>query len=284
MTVVGDVLCQGRVAAAAARALLTMPQMLVYPLSLATLQFAILAVLIGGALTAGGGAVVSVFVPAVAVAVAVSAVALATLMTAYCYELNEVFEGRSPTPFSGLVFALGRFKMVLAGAVLVVGSGYADSQAGTLGPIASSFGLTSAWAVKIASAFAFPAVVTSRHSLRVALANVREAIEAEWGRAVVTIVSTRFVGMAIAWSGIIVAMVLAAAAVSGTFVVDVDPFGPFVAPFVVGVSGISFAVAVQFAIRGLLQMALYRCAVDGSLPTALATDHQTLLETDSSAA
>lgn len=280
MTAVSDVVRQGRVAVAAARALLTMPQMLLYPLSLAALQFVLVAALVGGAFAVGGAAG---YAPVVAVllAIVVSTVALAVLMTAYCYELNEVFEGRSPTPLAGLGFALARLRMVLAAAVLVAASGYAETSTDSLGPVASTFGLSSVWAVKIASAFAFPAVVASRHSLRVGLSNVRDAAEAEWGRAVVTTVGTRLVGMAIAWCGILSAMALAVAAFAG-LAVDVGPLGPFTLPVAVGVSGISAAVAVQFTIRGLLQMALYRCAVDGSLPPALSPDPQTLLETEGS--
>lgn len=283
MGIVSGVLRQFGVAADALKALLSAPQMLVYPILVVVLYPLLMGGVLGGFYALGVGLVL--YIVGMVILFLGGAALFGTLMTAYCYEVNEVFQGRSPAPLSGLRVAVGRFKLVIIAAVVVAGGEFASQGArGSSIPFSNVVGATSAWGFKIASVFAFPAVATTQGSLRDTFTQVKDAIKAEWGKSIVATVSTRLIGMSIAWAGILGGIGLAIAAFTDTFAVDAGPLGPFTLPIVVAVTGIVLAIVVQFTISGLLKMALYRYAVDGELPPALSTDADVLVETDDAGA
>ncbi|SNZ05915.1 hypothetical protein SAMN06269185_0981 [Natronoarchaeum philippinense] len=205
-------------------------------------------------------------------------IVFAFLMVAYCHELNEAFEGRSPSFGAGLRVAAGRAKLVaVAGLVVGIGSFLVRSVGDSL-PVGSIAGLGSAWALRIGSVFAFPAVATTEGNLDDAFEDVVAAVEAEWGKSLIATASTQLLGMVMAWAGIVAAVVLAAGAFTARFAVDAGPLGPFTLPVIVGVSGILAAILVQFTVDGILKTALYRYATEGELPTALSADADELVD------
>lgn len=264
----------------AVRTLLSAPQMLVYPLLAAVLGVGVPVGLAGGTyLVAPRFAQYSTVLSMV-----LFPVIFAFLMVAYCHELNEAFEGRSPSFGEGLRVAVGRAKLVaVAGLVVGTGGFFVRSMGDSL-PFGSVAGLGSAWALRVGGVFAFPVVATTDGDLDDAFDEVVAAVEAEWGKSLVATASTQLLGMVIAWVGIIAAVVLAAGAFTGRFAVDAGPLGPFTFPVVVGVSGILAAILVQFTIDGILKTALYRYATEDELPTALSTDADELVDAESASA
>jgi len=268
---------QLRIGFDAVRALLSAPQMLVYPLLAAVLGIGVPIGLAGGTLlVAPGFAQFGVVLSVIAFPVI-----FAFLMVAYCYELNEAFEGRSPSFGEGLRVAVGRAKLVAVAGLVVGTGGFLVRSIGDSLPFGSIAGLGSAWALRVAGVFAFPVVTTTDGGLEDAFDEVVGAVEDEWGKSLVATAGTQLLGMAIAWTGIIAGVALAAMAFLGRFAVDAGPLGPFTLPVVVGVSGIIAAVVLQFTVDGILKTALYRYATEGELPAALSTDADSLVDGDS---
>lgn len=271
---------QFRIGFDAVRALLSAPQMLVYPLLAAVLGIGVpFGLAIGTFLVAPRFAQYSAVLSMV-----IFPVVFAFLMVAYCYEINEAFEGRSPSVGDGLRVAVGRAKLVVVAGLVVGTGGFLVRSLGDSLPVGSIAGLASAWALRVAGVFAFPVVATTDGDLEDAFDEVVAAVEDEWGKSLIATAGTQLLGMLIAWTGIVAAVALTAAAFTGRLAVDAGPLGPFTLPLVVGVSGILGAVIVQFTIDGVLKTALYRYAMDGELPTALSTDADALVEGDDASA
>lgn len=257
------------VAKEALSAIASVPWVLVYPL-------------LGAVCTVGlpvlGTALLVVFVPHPMVMVTTWAgivvvipVAFSFAMVAYCHELDAAFRGGRPSPGAGARVALGRAKRVVVAGFVVGTGGFVLHSTSESVPFGERLGLASKWALRVASVFAFPAVATTDASIRETFADVRAATESAWGGAAVTTLSMQALGTAIAWAGIVPAVVVLAGGFAG-IVPSVGPLGPLTIPFLLGVGSLVTAVGTQFAVDGVLRTALYRYARDGQLPSALSTD------------
>lgn len=259
LDVVGDVLS----------AVSTVPWVLVYP---------VLGAICMVGLPVLGTAMLVVFVPHPVVMVAMWAgivvaipVTFSFTMVAYCHELDAAFRGRRPAPGTGARVALRRTKRVaLAGLVVGTGGFVLHSTAESV-PFGERLGLSSKWALRVASVFAFPAVATTDASIRETFGDVLAATESAWGGAAVTTLGTQALGTVIAWAGIVPAVVLLFGGFAGV-VPPVGPLGPLTLPFLLGVGALVTAIGTQFAVDGVLKTALYRYVQDGRLPSALAAD------------
>lgn len=208
-------------------------------------------------------------------------VAFSLLMVAYCHELDCAFDGGRPPPGSGLVVAASRRRRAAVAGLIVGTGGMSAHYLGELLPFAERIGVATTWGMRVAGVFAFPAIATTRGSLRETVGVVLSAVESEWGTALVTTASTQALGTAIAWAGLGSGVVFL---FGGLFRVlpAVGPLGPFTLPLALGVGGILLAVAVQFAVGGMLRTVLYRYARDGEVPPALSSDVDAFVETDGS--
>lgn len=279
MGILSNVGRQFGVVADAMRALLAAPQMLLYPVLAAVLGLGVPAAIVGLTYLVGGGDTVAY---AGFASMLTFPVVFSFLMVAYCYEINEVFEGRRPAPGAGLRVAAGRLKLVaLAGLVVGVG-GFAVQMAGNKVPLGDAVGVASSYGLRIAGVFAFPVVATTQGSAREAFSEVVDSARDEWGKSLAATVGTQAIGMIVAWTGILAGIGLAVAAFLGEFAVDVGPLGPFTLPIVVAVGAILLAALLQFTVDGIVKVALYRYARDGELPPALSNDADALVETEGS--
>ncbi|WP_459193818.1 hypothetical protein [Halosimplex sp. J119] len=261
------------VAGRALRVLLSAPQVFIYP---------ILAVVFGLGMPivfVGGGFLVDPTLGKLGVVAYVVGFPLlfAFLMVAYCYEVNELFEGRSPGFASGLRRAAGRIKMVVLGGLVIGVGGMATHYVGDSIPFGDALGVGSRWGLKIAGVFAFPAIATSDGALKETFAKVKAGVEDQWGKSIVATVGTRAVGMVIFWTGMLAAIALAVLAFLGEFAIELPPLGAFTLPVILPVAAIVTAITVQFTVDGVVKTALFRYAMDGELPPALGGDADALL-------
>lgn len=267
---------QVSIATDALGAVLGAPQVLLYPLLTLVLGVGVPLALIGGT---------AALVPSLATVGVIATfvafpVIFAFLMVGYCYEINELFEGRRPGVLEGLRVALGRARMV-AVAGLVVGTGqFAAGAAGSVIPFGRIVGTASRWGLQVAGTFAFPVVATTEGSLRDGFDEVRDAVKAEWGKSLVATAGTRAVGLAIAGTGFLAGVALAVGSLLGAVSVSVPPLGPFTLPIALPLLGVFVAILVQFTIDGILKTALYRYARDGELPPAISVDADALVDGD----
>lgn len=273
----GEVIDQLGLGVQAVRAILTAPWLLVYPIVESVFMVGIPVVATG---------ILVAFVPPPAIMVAVWAsmfvaipIGFSFAMVAYCHELDAALTGRRPMPGSGFAVAVRRFKRVVA-AGLVAGTGaFAVHYAGETIPFADSIGVGSTWGLRIAGVFAFPAVGTTDASIRETVTDVHDAVESQWGAALVSTVSTQALGQVIAWAGLVAAIALGVL----SFVKIAPgfwPLGPLPLPILVGIVAILAASTVQFAIDGVLKTALYHYARDRTLPPALSADPDAIFEVD----
>lgn len=258
----------------ALRALLSAPQLFLYPLLAVVLGLGMPVVLVGGALAIDPGLAQA----GVVAYVLLFPLVFAALMVGYCYELNEVFEGRSPGVGAGLGRAAGRIKMVVIGGLVVGVGGTATHALGESIPFGNALGLASRWGLQVAGVFAFPAIAVSDGSLRETFDDVKSAVEDQWGKSLVATIGTRAVGMAIFWTGTLAGIALAALAFVGSLAVELPPLGAFTLPVLLPVAAVVTAITVQFTIDGVVKTALYRYAIDGELPPAFGNDADALVE------
>lgn len=251
-------------------------KILVYPVLASVLGilmpvgFLWLGALVGGPYMIGGVIVI--------VIVAVYAIVFSFLMVAYCYELNEVFEGRSPAFGDGFGVATERFRLVVLAGLIVGVGGFAARLGGNSVPFGDLIGVGSKWGLRIAGVFAFPVVATTRTSAADAFQEVLDAAEQEWGKSIVAAASTRVIGLAIFWICLFGAVALAVLAFFGRFAVEFGPLGTFTLPVIVAVGGLILATSVQFTLEGILRTALFRYASDGRLPAVFSSNPDALVD------
>lgn len=275
MGLIGRASRQFGVAKGALRAVVASPKLFVYPILTMVLGVGVPAGLAGLTHVVGLGAHVGLFASFV-----VFPIVFAFLMTSYCYEVNEVFEGRTPSLGEGMGVAAGRLKLVVVAALVVGVGGFAVRSLGDTVPFGNLIGIASAWGLKVAGVFAFPVIATTDGSVKEAFGDVVDAVKDEWGKSLVATAGTQLVGMAIAGAGFVGAVALAAAALTGTFGVDVGPLRELTLPVVVLALGIVTAIIVQFTISGLLKVALFRYANEGELPSTLSMDADAIVDVD----
>jgi len=265
---------QGPVALRALRTVLSRPSVLLYPF-LAT----VLAVLSPLVIAVGLGLVDIRLVPlTVPIYVVGLAPLFGLLMVAYCYELDELFAGRTPALGAGLSRGVERCTVLVVASLftslgtLLAGSGSDDSV-----PFGGLVGLSSATSLRALNVFVYPAVAHSDGSLGETADEVLSAAEQRWGTAAVTAVGTRAIGVGIFWGSMAASIGLALLAALGVVAVEVPPLGGYTIPVALPVVGLCTAFAATAAIRGVVKTALYRYAVDGELPAALGEDADALL-------
>ncbi|QLH78498.1 hypothetical protein HZS55_14900 [Halosimplex rubrum] len=265
---------QGPVALRALRAVLWRPYVLVYPV-LASM----LALLLPAVIAVGLG-LIDIRLVWLTVPIYLFGLAplFGLLMVAYCHELDELFAGRTPTPGSGIARAIARFRVLVVASLLAsLGSLLAESGDDDSVPFGGLVGISSATALRALNGFLYPAVAVSEGSLGETAEEVWAAAERRWGTAVVTATGTRAVGMGIVWSAIITSVALAVLAVLGVFSIEVPPLGGYTLSVALPVAGLFTATALTTTVRGVVETALYRYAVDGELPAALGDDADALL-------
>lgn len=264
---------QAAVAGRAFRAVLSTPHVLVYPLAASVLAL-VLPFVLGGVLFLIDVRLVWLVVPGYLLGLAP---VFGVLMVAYCYELDQLFAGRSPAPGAGLRRAAARVGAVVVGSLVTsVATMFAESSGDSV-PFGGVIGVTSTAAMRVLNVFIYPAVATTDGSLAETAEAIRTAAERKWGTALVAAVGTSALGTTIFWSGMIAAIVLALVAALGVFAVELPPLGDYTLSVFLPVAGLFTALAVHVTVDGVVKTALYRYAMDGELPSALGDDVDSLL-------
>jgi hypothetical protein len=202
------------------------------------------------------------------------------LQVAMCYEINEAFEGTRPVPISGLCVALAGPKRVALVAVLGIVSVYFQRWLSTFGRIDRVLGAAGPRSYEVASLLAVPLIATTEHPVGRTLEAVLQSVEERWERGLALAVGTKATGMALTWGGILLAVVLFAAAVFGRSP-SLPLLGPFTLPLLVAVGGFVPGTAAHLLVPTVLETALFRSVCDGEFPTG--TDAERVIETPESA-
>ncbi|WP_049922840.1 ABC transporter permease subunit [Halopiger djelfimassiliensis] len=276
MSVVGR---QYRLARNCTRAVLSAPQVLLYPVLATVLSFGYPILLFGYPMVGGYNS--TVMTAGFLLYLVIVPLIISFSMVAYCYELNELFEGRQPSPGDGARVAANRLRLVGV-AALVFGTGGAALQyLGLFGRIGSRLGSSAQLGLEVVHMFAFPVVALSPAdgTVRDAFEDVVDAMQSEFGAATVSAVGIRLLNGLIVSSGFLAAIGLLVAWFYRGVDIAVGPLGPFTLPILFVFGSAITASVVGLAVSGVVKTALYRYASDGELPAELGVGIDDLVDT-----
>ncbi|WP_152031266.1 ABC transporter permease [Natrarchaeobaculum aegyptiacum] len=198
----------------------------------------------------------------------------AFLMVAYCYELNERFDGRRPPLAAGIGVAAARLRLVAIAALAFGPAGFFVYYASALVRFVPGLERVVAVGIEVVSMFAYPAVACADEddSIGETFESLREAVEREFGTATIAAVGFRFFGATLVLGGFVTAAALVALwwyAGANALVGSVGlAVLPLLALAVLGGS-VTTAIFVTFTASGVVKTALYRYATDDELPATL---------------
>lgn len=200
----------------------------------------------------------------------------AFFIVAYCYELNELFEGQEPGVGSGVGVAFGRLRLVALASLVFGTGGFFLRYLGVLSRFLAGPGTLGSVGVETVSTFVYPVVALADEdqTAREAFEELKTAVEREFRTAAFAAVGIRALVSIIFLSGF-------AAAVAVLAVWSARGLVP--GPGVIGLALVLFtgatltAVIVGFLVSGLVKTALYRYAIDGELPPELGVGVEELI-------
>lgn len=190
---------------------------------------------------------------------------VAVVQVATCYEVNEAFAGRQPTPLAGFRVALGRPKRILLAAGLTVAAVQFQRYLGGFGRLGESIAEAGGLGYQVVSTVAFPLIATTDSSAAETVEDLLRSVEATWDRGLAVAVGTKTLGFALFWGALALGVTLTVAAVFGVGF-SVPPLGTFTLPLVVVACGGLLAFSIPLLIRSILATALLRYLRHGEFP------------------